>query len=104
MTDAVFAYITCSTLEEARRIGRALVEERLAACVNIRAHETIYRWEGAIEQGEEWGLIAKTTDGAYAKLQARVVALHSYEVPCVVALPVSDGHAPYLAWIRETTG
>ena len=72
--EIMIAYITCADLDEARRIGRALVEEGLAACVNLRAHETIYRWQGAIEQGPEAALLAKTTRDAYPALQARVRA------------------------------
>ncbi len=96
-------YVTCADLDEARRIGRALVEERLAACVNTRSHETIYRWQGAIEQGPEIGLLAKTTTGAYPALEARVRALHSYTVPCIVAWPFAAGLPAYLDWVAAET-
>ena len=96
-------YVTCSDLDEARRIGRALVEERLAACVNIRAHETIYRWQGAIEQGPEVGLLAKTTADAYPALEARARALHSYTLPCIVAWPLAAGLPAYLDWVTAET-
>lgn len=96
----VFAYVTASSLEEAERIGHTLVEERLAACANLLpGMRSIYRWQGAVEQAEEVVLIAKTRADRFDALAARVTALHSYETPCVVALPVSTGAAPYLAWI-----
>ncbi|GAN75951.1 divalent-cation tolerance protein CutA [Acidisphaera rubrifaciens] len=104
MADIVFVYVTCADADEARRIGRTLVEERLAACVNLRAHETIYRWQGAIESGPEWALIAKTTRAAFARLRDRVAALHSYTVPCIVAVPVADGLAAYLDWVGDEVG
>lgn len=104
MAEVVLVYVTCADADEARRIGRTLVEERLAACVNLRAHETIYRWQGAIESGPEWALIAKTTRDGFARLRDRVTALHSYTVPCIVALPVADGLAAYLDWVGDEVG
>lgn len=100
--DAIIAYVTCADLDEARRIGRALVEEELAACVNLRAHETIYRWQGAIEQGPEAALLAKTTRAAYPALEARVRALHSYSVPCILAWTIDAGLPDYLGWIAAS--
>jgi periplasmic divalent cation tolerance protein len=100
--DLLMVYITCADLEEARRIGRVLVEERLAACANIRAHETIYRWEGKVEQGPEAAVLAKTTRAAYPALEARVLALHSYELPCIVAWPLAAGLPGFLAWVAES--
>jgi periplasmic divalent cation tolerance protein len=104
MADVLFAYITCADLDEARRIGRVLVEERLAACVNIRAHETIYRWQGAIEQEPEIGMLAKTTRAGYPALESRVRALHSYTLPCIVAWAPEAGLAAYFDWIAEAVG
>lgn len=95
----MLVYVTCTDLDEARRIGRALVEEGLAACVNLRVHETIYRWQGAIEQGPEAALLAKTTRAAYPALEARVRTLHSYTLPCIVAWPLGAGLPEYLDWI-----
>ena len=96
---ALVAYVTCPDLDEARRIGRVLVEEGLAACVNIHAHETIYRWEGILEQGPEAMLLAKTTRAAWPALQARVRALHSAALPCIVAWRLDAGLPEYLDWI-----
>jgi periplasmic divalent cation tolerance protein len=101
----IFAYMTASSSDEARRIGRALVEGRLAACVNVIDRMTsFYWWEGKIEEGTEAVLIAKTTRDKLAALTERVKSLHSYTVPCVVGLPIAGGNADFLTWIgTETT-
>lgn len=103
-SEARFVYMTAGSPEEARAIGRVLVEERLAACANVLPGMTsIYWWEGAAQEDTEAVLIAKTTAALVDRLAARVVQLHSYDCPCVVALPITGGHAPYLDWIgRET--
>ncbi|MEX0607982.1 MAG: divalent-cation tolerance protein CutA [Balneolaceae bacterium] len=101
-----FVYITTSTKEEARAIGRALVEERLAACANILVGmESIYRWEGEIEEARECVLIIKTHQSRVNKLTKRVLELHSYDCPCVISLPISEeeGNAEYLDWIEEVS-
>ncbi|NYZ11277.1 divalent-cation tolerance protein CutA [Azospirillum sp. RWY-5-1] len=99
-----FVYMTAGTREEAERIGRALVEERLAACVNILPGMlSVYRWKGAVEQAEEVVLLAKTRRSNFTALAERVRALHSYEVPCIVELPLGQGDAPYLDWIAAET-
>ncbi|PWC32178.1 divalent-cation tolerance protein CutA [Azospirillum sp. TSO22-1] len=103
--DLVFAYVTASSPDEARRIGRALVEERLAACVNILPGMiSIYRWQGAVETAEETVLIAKTRADLFEALSARVKELHSYEVPCVVELRLGRGNPDYLGWLETETG
>jgi periplasmic divalent cation tolerance protein len=99
-----WVYMTAATPEEARRIGRALVEERLAACVNIIPGMTsFYRWQGNVDEGRETVLIAKTRQALVERLTARVKALHSYAVPCVVALPILGGNPDFLQWIGEET-
>ena len=88
---------------EAERIGRALVEERLAACVNILAPcRSIYRWQGAIEQAGEVPAILKTEAGRAEALIARLVELHSYDVPCAVVWPVSHAAAAYADWVEAS--
>lgn len=105
MTDVVLVYITAANREEARRIGRALVEERLAACVNLPApHTAIYRWNDAVEEAEEQALVAKTTADRLEALGARVRALSSYTLPAIVALPAGGGDAEFLAWVRNEVG
>ena len=102
--EPVFAYMTASSPEEARRLGRALVEARLAACVNILDRMTsLYWWQGKIEEGNEAVLIAKTTRDKLEALTAKVKALHSYTVPCVVGLPIVGGNADFLGWIAAET-
>lgn len=96
--------VTCATPREARRIARALVTGRLAACVNIVPGVTsIYRWEGKIERGREVLLVIKSRAALSRRLVARVRALHSYKVPEVVTLPIASGDPDYLRWVREST-
>jgi periplasmic divalent cation tolerance protein len=98
-----FVYMTAGSLEEARRIGRELVSARLAACVNIIPQmHSIYVWDGKLQEDAEVVMIAKTTAARTPELMAKVKSLHSYSVPCVVALAVEDGHAPFLDWIVES--
>jgi periplasmic divalent cation tolerance protein len=103
MTRIVSVYAVFADDSQARRIGRAAVEERLAACVNIigRCH-SIYRWQGAIEEAEEVAAIFKTGQGQAEALVARIAELHSYDVPAVVAWQIGSVHSPYLDWIEES--
>lgn len=102
---AHFVYITASSKDEALAIGRVLVEERLAACINvIDGMTSLYWWEGKIEQGKEAILIAKTADENIEPLTARVKSLHSYSVPCVAAWRITDGNDEYLEWLRVESG
>lgn len=93
--------ITAGSFEEAERIGRTLVEERLAACANLlRGLGSIYRWKGRVEEAEETLLLVKTTEAALPALSDRVRALHSYACPCIAAWPIEGGNPDYLAWIE----
>lgn len=90
--------------ETARRIARLLVEERLAACVNmLPAAESIYSWKSAVEQAQEIPAILKTTAAAWPALRDRLAALHPYEVPEIIALPAADGLPAYLEWVGQGT-
>jgi periplasmic divalent cation tolerance protein len=97
------AYVVLMTFpdrERALACARALVDERLAACVNVLGDvRSIYRWQGAVHDDAEVLCVAKTTPERFEALRARVVALHPYEVPEVIALSIEAGHAPYLEWI-----
>ena len=96
-----FVYMTTGSKAEAQKIGKALVESRLAACVNILDNmQSIYRWEQEIQQDTEVVLIAKTTGNLISQLIEKVIALHSYDCPCIVSLPISDGYPPFLDWIQ----
>jgi periplasmic divalent cation tolerance protein len=104
MNHALFVYVTTAGPDEAERIGRAVVEERLAACANILpGMRSIYRWQGAVHEAQETVLILKTTHDRLELLTARVKALHSYEVPCVAAFEVMPGNADYFGWIAAET-
>lgn len=102
---ALFVYITCASPEEAERIGKALLDERLVACVNIPSAplRSLYLWKGEREETKETLLIAKTMEDRFADLNRAVRRLHSYETPCVVALPLAAGDSDYLAWVEEST-
>lgn len=95
--------VTASSQTEAQAIARALVQEKLAACVSITAIESVYRWQGQVHQEPEWQLVIKTDLANYAGLEARIQTLHSYAVPEIIAIPIVAGAPPYLAWIAEQT-
>ncbi|MFA5353830.1 MAG: divalent-cation tolerance protein CutA [Thermodesulfovibrionales bacterium] len=102
--EPVVVYITASSEEEAAEISRALVEERLAGCVNIvRGIRSIYSWEGRVEDEAEVLMIVKSRRGLFERLSRRVKELHSYTVPEVIALPVMEGSADYLNWLQGAT-
>jgi periplasmic divalent cation tolerance protein len=103
LTDKCLVLVTCASAVEARRIARAVVGARLAACVNILpgAVTSIYRWKGKVESAHERLLFIKTSRNRLAKLQAAVERLHSYDVPEFIALPIVAGSRGYLAWIDE---
>lgn len=94
--------VACADVGEARKIGRALVDRHLAACVQIvPAVESIYRWKGEVETAEEALLVIKSSEAAWERIGAEIRALHSYEVPEILALPVVHGLPAYLAWMDE---
>lgn len=101
---ASLVYVTCGSLSQAREIGRAVVEARLAACANILDGMTsIYRWEGRVEEGDEVLLLLKTRASLVDALSERVKTLHSFDLPCVVEIPLGGGNAGYFAWITDET-
>jgi periplasmic divalent cation tolerance protein len=96
---------TVGSDRKARELAEALVDRRLAACVNVIGPiQSIYRWQGAIEQAEERQLVIKTTAGRVAALEARLGELHPYEVPELLVMAVTGGGARYLSWLAESTG
>jgi periplasmic divalent cation tolerance protein len=104
MNDFISVYMTAASPDEAARIARALIEERLAACVNILpAARSVYRWQGQVEAAEETVLIAKSRAGLFPELERKVKSLSSYDCPCIVALPIVAGHRPYLDWLAGET-
>ena len=101
----VSVYAIFANTDEAERIGRRVVEERLAACVNILGPcRSIYRWQGAIETADEVPAILKTTLPQADALIARVAALHSYDVPCIAVWPIEKVHSDYADWVESSVG
>ena len=99
----VSVYAVFANAEEADRIGRQLVEERLAACVNILPGvRSVYRWKGAVESANEVAAIFKTTDRRADALITKIAGLHSYEVPCIVTWPIDKILAPYADWVEDS--
>lgn len=102
MAEFIVVYVTAGSADEGKRLGRALVEERLAACVNrIGPVHSIYRWQGELEESEEELLIIKTRRDLFARVKQRVQELHSYSVPEIIALPIVEGSEGYLGWLNE---
>jgi periplasmic divalent cation tolerance protein len=100
MTDKIVVFSTCDSAEQAESLARHLVQERLAACVNIiQPIRSIYRWKEEIEEATEWLLIIKSRRDLLPTLRAEIEKKHSYEVPEVLALPVVDGSQGYLQWL-----
>ena len=100
----LLVYITAASAEEAKNIGKTLVEERLAACANILPQtDSWYWWEGKLDHSGETVLIAKTRADLREAVQRRVLELHSYACPCVIFLPVAGGNPAYLDWIARET-
>lgn len=104
MSDFVFVYITTGSEDEAMKIARALVEGQHAACANvIPGMRSVYAWENAIEEADEFIVIAKTRADLFDKVEEIVKDLHSYTCPCIVALPILAGSPEFLKWIDEST-
>jgi len=104
VTDKVVVLVTCANPREAKRIARAAVEARLAACVNVLAApvHSVFRWKGKVAQAREVLLLMKTSRKKLAALRAAVECLHSYDVPEFIALPIHTGSKAYFAWLDES--
>ena len=104
MSDFIVVLVTCGSEEEALKIAHSLVEERLAACVNVISPvRSIYRWEGKILDEKEWILFIKTQKERFEDLERKVKFLHSYSVPEIIGLPIVKGASSYLDWLVEMT-
>jgi len=102
--DAIVVFMTAANGEEATRLAEMLVGSHLAACVQILPEmESVYRWQGKVERQPEVLLIAKTTQAKFSDLEREVRALHSYDTPEIVAVPITAGSALYLEWLSKTT-
>ena len=103
MTDKRIVLTTAGSQQEAQKIAEALVEQRLAACVNIiSGMHSVYRWQDKVEQADEWLLLIKTTESASAPVRDAITKLHSYEVPECIVLSIEDGTPAYLDWIGDS--
>jgi len=105
VADHVQVLTTVGSVEDAERISSALVERRLAACVQtIGPIASRYRWQGAVETAREWQCLAKTETARYGEVEAAIAELHPYDEPEIVAIPIVAGSAAYLAWISAAVG
>jgi len=105
MTDYIVVFVTAGSGKEGEKIAQTLVKEKLAACVNIvPGLKSVFRWKGKISTEEEVLLMIKTKDRLFEKLKKRVIELHSYDVPEVIALGILAGNEKYLDWLRKETG
>jgi periplasmic divalent cation tolerance protein len=104
MTNYIVIYITTASVNEAKKIGRALVEEKLVACSNIISPiRSIYSWQGKICDDKEALMVLKTRKKLFNQIVKRVEKLHSYDVPEIIAMPIIEGSSKYLSWLNEET-
>jgi len=104
MTDYIVVFVTCASEKEGEKIAQSLVEGKLAACVNIvPGLKSVFRWKGKISTAEEVLLLVKTKDELFGKLKKKVIELHSYEVPEIIALGILAGNEKYLEWLKKET-
>ena len=102
MTDYIQVSTTTETKQAAQEIAAALVEQRLAACVQVSGPvESVYRWQDKVQQSQEWLCTAKTRASLFPQVEAAIRELHTYECPEIVAVPIADGSAAYLTWLGE---
>ena len=101
MEEPVLLYLTCANKDEAKTIARTLIDERLIACANILGTMTsVYRWEGAVAEGEEIAVLLKTRRDMTVRVTERVKELHSYALPCVIGLPINGGNPDFIGWLH----
>ena len=103
MTDKVVIMVTASSRRECRKIARRLIDEKLAACVNItQPVQSVYHWEGKIEQSKEFLLFIKTKRDLFPQIKTEIGLLHSYHTPEIICLPIIDGSPNYLQWVNDS--
>ncbi len=104
-TDCLWVYSSTSSIEEARKISKILIEAKLAACINLIPQiYSIYQWQDKIEETQEVALIAKTTTYSLENLKQTIIKHHSYECPCILAIPIVEGDKNFLQWIQSISG
>jgi periplasmic divalent cation tolerance protein len=104
LSSAVIVSTSTDSEASARAIARTVVDERLAACAHVMPVTSIYRWRGNVEEQAEWVCQCKTTSERIETLTARIRALHTYEVPEIITVPVLSGYVPYLQWVADSVG
>jgi periplasmic divalent cation tolerance protein len=105
MTDKLIVFVTCENREQAERIAQSVVEEKLAACVNVLpAIRSCFIWEEKLTWSDEVLLLIKTTTGRFDQLEVRIRALHTYSIPEIIGVPIEDGLASYVQWIERAVG
>ena len=104
MDEFLQVFTTAGSEEEAEKLSAALVEKRLAGCVQVFPIKSTYTWKGEVEKAEEWLCIIKTKAHLYNELELAIKSLHSYETPEIVAVPITKGSGDYLEWLLEVTG
>ena len=97
----IIAYVPCGSEKEAEKISKVLVEEKLAACANIIESDSIFEWKKKPKRAKEWVILAKTVPEKFERLKARVERIHTYETPCILAIPVVDANDKYADWVRK---
>ena len=104
MSDYIVIFITTSSIDEAKKLGRTLVEEKLVACSNILSPvHSIYQWKGKLCEDEEVMIVLKTKRDLFRQIELRVKELHSYDVPEIIAIPIIEGSEDYLSWVESGT-
>lgn len=102
--ETIAVYATFASEDQAREIAQSLIEKRLVACANIFApHQSVYRWQGKVEQAQEVAAIFKTRAELFEAVENQIKSLHSYDVPCIVSWDLAQGHGPFLQWIAAET-
>lgn len=103
MTQYILVYVTTPQIDLARQLAREAISHKLAACANILPQmESLYEWEGQVQKDNECVLILKTTEAHFPELQKKILQMHSYDCPCIIALPIQAGHKAFLDWIDNT--
>jgi periplasmic divalent cation tolerance protein len=103
VTDKVVIMVTARSRRECRKIARKLIDEKLAACVNItQGVQSVYRWEGKVTQGKEFLMFIKTTRDLFPEIETEISLIHSYHTPEIICLPIIDGSRNYLQWVNES--
>jgi periplasmic divalent cation tolerance protein len=102
--EMIIVYATFASEDQAREIAQSLLEKHLVACANILAgHQSIYRWQGKVEQATEVAAIFKTRHALFEAVENHIKSLHSYDVPCIVSWPITQGHGPFMQWLQSET-